>query len=221
MNAILGNSVCKSSLILKNFVCVHSARFYVHSASSSSILRVDTNVTKDVVLFTFDKVRQVRMLNIFGFGQCIFWNYWAYLLYTSIKDTPVDESKLDENSKWYDKINLGENKYKISFAATCGFIGNAMCFAALMYTRRCVNKVVLRRGGKTVLFKVYTFWGGTRTFSTPLANVSCAFPRDLSKWSTPLKVKGHSLFYTLDNVGGKYYNVTLFDATVGLKRSLK
>ncbi|XP_022193420.2 transmembrane protein 223 [Nilaparvata lugens] len=221
MNAILRNTFYKCSIIAKNLKFTPLSRFYGSNPTNTGILNVDTKVNKDVVLYKFEKVRQVRMLSAFGLGQAMFWNYWAHFLYTAIKDTPVDESKLDENSKWYDKINLGQNKYKIAFSAACLFVGNGMFLAAVLYARRCVNKIVLKRGGHSILLSVYTPWGGTSTFSTPLSNVSCVYARDLSKWSTPIKVKGHSFYYTLDNVGGKFNNVMLFDATVGLKRSLK
>ena len=52
--------------------------------SQSSILKVNTNVVKDVVLFKYENPRQFKLLNIFAIVQFGFWSYLAITVHLSL-----------------------------------------------------------------------------------------------------------------------------------------
>lgn len=81
---------------------------------------VNTNVPKDVILYKYENPKFFKIINIFGICQFMFWTYLSHFAFTSLRDAPV-EQKEGQELAWYEKINLGENKYRngitvISFA---------------------------------------------------------------------------------------------------------
>lgn len=90
---------------------------------------VNTNVTKDVILFKYENPRFFKLMNIFGISQFCFWNYLAHFSYTTLRDAPVDQSIAeDKNSAWFEKINLGDNKFRNSISVFCFLIGRFLYF---------------------------------------------------------------------------------------------
>ena len=83
---------------------------------------INTNVTKDVILFKYENPRFFYILNTFGICQFIFWTYLSHFAFTTLRDAPV-EQKDDEELKWYERINLGENKYRNGITAMSFIIG--------------------------------------------------------------------------------------------------
>lgn len=101
---------------------------YLHSSTQKNsqlnrILDVNTNVTKDVILFKYENPRFFKILNLFAICQYLFWNYLAYFAFTTLKDAPVEAAKNEELS-WWRKINLGENKYRNTITIVSFLIGN-------------------------------------------------------------------------------------------------
>lgn len=89
---------------------------------------VNTNIPKDIVLFKYENPRFYKMLNFFGVCQFVFWTYLSHFAFTTLKDAPVEE-KPGEELKWYQRINLGENKYKNGITACSFLIGkSSLCY---------------------------------------------------------------------------------------------
>lgn len=120
------------NLTLKSITC----RFYQTSPKPLSGLTrsnfctkaydINTNVTKDVILFKYENARFFKILNIFGICQFVFWTYLSHFAFTTLRDAPVEKDD-SEDLKWYERINLGENKYRNGITAMSFLIGNQFC----------------------------------------------------------------------------------------------
>ncbi|KAJ8915855.1 hypothetical protein NQ315_004669 [Exocentrus adspersus] len=177
-------------------------------------LDINTNVAKDVILYKYKNDRFFKIINIFGIAQFGFWTYLSMFSFTNLKDVPVDSNEV----KWWRKINLGENKYKISFTAIFFLIGWSILLVTWMYSLKSVKYLILRKGGNEVTIVTYTPTGGNRMFTLGLQNLSCKESRLNAKSQLPIKVKGHYLHYLMD-MRGEFTNPTLFDQTAGLRRN--
>lgn len=83
---------------------------------------LNTAVAKDVVLFKYDNPKFYKIINIFALTQFVFWNYLSHFAFTTLKDAPVEQNP-EEELAWYQKINLGENKYRNAITIFCFMIG--------------------------------------------------------------------------------------------------
>lgn len=177
----------------------------------------DTNVGKDVILFKYENPKFYKVLNTLSISHFIFFSYLCYYTLTSLKDAPDYYSKGD-NLVWYERINLGEDKYRHGISVCCGLIGYGILFVSWMFTLRSVRYLVLRKGGKDVSFVTYTPFGTNRIMTVPLKMVSAEVARETAKSKLPLKIRSRAFYYILD-MRGEFKNPKLFDYTVGLKRN--
>lgn len=76
----------------------------------SKVIDANTNVTKDVILFKYSNDRNFKIANIFAVCQFGFWTYLSLFAFSTLRDAPVE--KPEEETVWWRKINLGENKYR-------------------------------------------------------------------------------------------------------------
>ncbi|CAK1544903.1 unnamed protein product [Leptosia nina] len=135
----------------------------------------------------------------------------------TLKDAPVDTSTVDENTPWFRKINLGENKYKNTLGAVALLVGTGSLGMIWMYTLRSVRFLILNKGGRHLTFVTYTPFGKNRIMKVPIENVCCKEDRKLAKVQLPLKVKNTAMHYMVD-MRGEFKNPLLFDSTAGLSR---
>ncbi|XP_005181816.1 transmembrane protein 223 [Musca domestica] len=177
---------------------------------------VNTNVAKDVIVYKYENPKFFKIINIFGICQFTFWTYLSHFAFTSLRDAPV-EVKEGQELAWYERINLGENKYRNGITVMCFCIGYGVLFAVWMFTLRSVRFLILRKGGQDVTFVTYGPFGHNRIMTVPLKNVSAQQPREIAKVHLPLKVRNRSLFYVLD-MRGEFKNARLYDYTAGLNR---
>lgn len=87
---------------------------------------VNTNVAKDVVLYSYENSRFHKYLNIFAITQFGFWVYLAEFSMNTLKDAPVkvEETAIaGEKLPWYRKINMGENKFRRGITTMCIAVG--------------------------------------------------------------------------------------------------
>ncbi|CAB0017002.1 unnamed protein product [Nesidiocoris tenuis] len=223
------NGRCKS---LGNFSVENLKNNY---STRASLLELNTNVAKDVILYKSDNARFYKYLNLFALSQFGFWLYLGEWAYSSMRDAPVDESAITEDTPWYRKINLGENKYKNSLAGFCVLTGYIMLAGSWLLTLRSVRYLILRKGGQSVSIVSYTPFGKNRILTIPLkyvcfmvkylliffvptSQVSAAESRHTARVNLPLKVHRKWLYYMVD-MRGEFSNTQLFDATVGLRRT--
>ncbi|KAL7736282.1 hypothetical protein ACLKA6_002952 [Drosophila palustris] len=158
------------------------------------------------------------MLNFFGICQFVFWTYLSHFAFTTLKDAPVVE-KPGEELKWYQRINLGDNKYKNGITFCCFMIGYGILFAVWMFTLRSVRFLILRKGGKSVSFVTYGPFNRNRIMTVPLNCISAEESREMARVQLPIKVRDKALYYVLD-MRGEFRNPQLFDYTAGLKRRI-
>ncbi|XP_034110244.1 transmembrane protein 223 [Drosophila nasuta] len=190
----------------------------LRAQSTRAAFDMSTNVTKDVMLFKYENPRFYNMLNFFGVCQFVFWTYLSHFAFTTLKDAPVVE-KPGEELKWYQRINLGENKYKNGITICSFLIGYGILFAVWMFTLRSVRFLILRKGGQSVSFVTYGPFNRNRIMTVPLKCISAEESRELARVQLPIKVKNKSLYYVLD-MRGEFRNPQLFDYTAGLKRRI-
>lgn len=203
-------------LIRKNWDANRLRASVKWASNSSKVLDVNTNVAKDVILFKYDNGRFYKILNVFAICQFGFWVYLSHFSFTTLKDVPINKS---ETAAWYQKINLGENKYRNTMAIVAFLIGYGILIVSWTYTLKSVRYLVLHKGGKELSFVTYTPFGRNRIMKVPVESVSCKETRAASKSQLPIKVKNYYLHYILD-MRGEFRNPTLFDHTAGLRRIL-
>ncbi|XP_030377058.1 transmembrane protein 223 [Scaptodrosophila lebanonensis] len=187
-----------------------------HFCTPSPAFDVSTNVSKDIILFKYENPRFYNILNVFAVCQFVFWSYLSHFAFTTLKDAPVVENP-EYELKWYQRINLGENKYRNGIAVCCFAIGYGILFAAWMFTLRSVRFLILRKGGQDVSFVTYGPFNRNRIMTVPLKCISAQESRELARVQLPIKVKNKTLYYVLD-MRGEFRNPQLFDYTAGLKR---
>ncbi|KAB0792631.1 hypothetical protein PPYR_14590 [Photinus pyralis] len=178
---------------------------------------VNTNLVKDVILYKYDNPRFFKLLNIFAVCQFGFWTYLSLFAYTSLRDAPSTSSP---GAPWYQRINLGENKYRNGIAFLSFLLGYGILAISWMYTLRSVRYLVLHKGGSKVTFVTYAPFGVNRMMTVGLENMSCQQTRQNATTQLPIKVKNRFMYYILD-MKGEFKNAALFDYTAGLKRTLK
>lgn len=108
----------KDNSTVKKFV--NTTRF-----STIQAWEVDTNVTKDVVLYIHNNPRFHKYLNLFAITQFGFWIYLAEFSLSTLRDIPVQKTAEPDtnNLPWYRNINLGENKYRRGITTLCIAVG--------------------------------------------------------------------------------------------------
>lgn len=87
---------------------------------------VNTNVLKDVILFSYDNPKFFKIMNICAICQYFFWCYFGHFCFTEMRDVPIEKKEITEDTPWYMKINLGENKYKNTLGASAFIIGQIL-----------------------------------------------------------------------------------------------
>lgn len=104
--------------------CVNNLQKATYSSVTTKTLHdVNTNVAKDVILFKYENPKFFKYMNIFAVVQYMFWTYSGMFVFSTLKDAPVDESMITENTPWFRKINLGENKYRNGLGTLAVVIG--------------------------------------------------------------------------------------------------
>ncbi|XP_062892268.1 transmembrane protein 223 [Mobula hypostoma] len=201
------------------------ARSYRHWPSQPRARPVSTDLPRDVTLFGNHRPHFFRLLGLFCGTQALFWAYLAHLAFTSLRDTGYEETVLvGDRAEGLPKIggialNLGSDKWRYGFTASCLTVGCLILAAGSAFSRRSVCGVVLHRGGQEVTISSHRLLGGSRSFRVPLRDLSCMAHRHQVASVIPLKVRGHRLYYLLDG-RGQFHHPGLFDVTVGAYRSL-
>ncbi|KAJ0178116.1 hypothetical protein K1T71_005939 [Dendrolimus kikuchii] len=189
------------------------------SVTTRTIHDVNTNVIKDVILFKYENPKFYRYMNIFALVQYMFWTYLGIFAFSSLRDAPVDSSMITEDTPWFRKINLGENKYRNTLGIVAIVVGTGSLTMIWMYTLRSVRYLILNKGGKHITFVTYTPFGQNRMMTVPLENMCCKEKRTMATVQLPIKVKNKTMHYMLD-MRGEFKNPILFDSTAGLFRKL-
>lgn len=105
--------VAVSRFSAKYKICVNNIRTKSHiSITTKTIHDVNTNVIKDVILFKYENPKFFMYMNIFAVVQYMFWTYLGLFAFSSLRDAPVDKSTITDDTPWFRRINLGENKYR-------------------------------------------------------------------------------------------------------------
>ncbi|KAG6464908.1 transmembrane protein 223 [Manduca sexta] len=198
--------------------CVNNIKTSNYSSvSTRTIHDVNTNVVKDVILFKYENPKFYTYMNIFAIVQYVFWTYLGIFAFSSLRDAPVDKSKITDDTPWFRRINLGENKYRNTLGTVAVTVGTGSLLVIWMYTLRSVRFLVLNKGGKHITLVTYTPFGTNRMMKVPLTDVCCKEGRTAARVQLPLKVKNRMMHYMLD-MRGEFKNPLLFDCTAGLFR---
>ncbi|XP_045450534.1 transmembrane protein 223 [Melitaea cinxia] len=205
----LGYSINRIPIIKRNEKSFSSVTKTIHD--------VNTNVAKDVILYKYENPKYYMYMNIFAVVQYMFWTYLGLFALQNLRDAPVDRSKITDETPWYRKINLGDNKYRNTLGAVSIIIGTGSLAMIWMYTLKSVRFLILNKGGHHLTFVTYAPFGNNRIMKVPIQNVCCMESRKIAKVQLPLKVKNTLMYYMLD-MRGEFRNPLLFDCTAGLKR---
>lgn len=93
------------------------------SVTTKTIHDVNTNVVKDVILFKYENPKFFMYMNVFAIVQYVFWTYLGMFAFTTLRDAPVDKSNISDDTPWFRKINLGENKYRNTLGIVSVVVG--------------------------------------------------------------------------------------------------
>ncbi|XP_022110656.1 transmembrane protein 223-like [Acanthaster planci] len=189
-----------------------------------------THIDKNILIYRNDGFTFFRLVGLFAVAQLGFWSYLTYSAFTSMTDSRNfelvkygPEGAPPEEKNWTSlsgiRMKLHSGVWRYALTMLCFAVGGLICFGALTYSKKCIHRIVLRKGGDRVTISTFGFFGQPWSFTVPIANVSCRHSRHGVRTQLPIKVKGHSFFYLLDKEG-KLYNAPLFDQTVGMRRML-
>lgn len=91
--------------------------------TNKAIHEVNTKVVKDVILYKYENAKFFKYMNAFAVIQYMFWSYLGIFAFSSLRDAPVDESKVTHETPWYRRVNLGENKYRNGLGTIAVLVG--------------------------------------------------------------------------------------------------
>ncbi|XP_074087372.1 transmembrane protein 223 [Macrotis lagotis] len=165
----------------------------------------------DVLLFEHERGRFFALLGLFCAGQGVFWTSLAAAALAG----PGGGGARGPGQRPGSRSAL----WRYGLAAGCASVGLLVLAAGLLFSRRSVRSVLLRRGGQRVTLTTHAPFGLGASFTVPLRHVSCAAPRGQVPAVLPLKVKGRRFYFLLDK-GGRFPDARLFDLTVGTYRGL-
>uniref|UniRef100_A0A2H1VFB4 SFRICE_005664 n=1 Tax=Spodoptera frugiperda TaxID=7108 RepID=A0A2H1VFB4_SPOFR len=208
-----------ASRLFTNYkTCINNTKSATYSGvATKTIHDVNTKVIKDVILFKYENPKFFMYMNIFAVVQYMFWSYLGLFSFSTLRDAPVDKSTITEDTPWFRRINLGENKYRNTLGTVSIVVGAGSLFMIWMYTLRSVRYLILNKGGRQLTFVTYTPFGRNRMMTVPIENVCCKESRNIAKVQLPLKIKNRWMHYMLD-MRGEFKNPLLFDSTAGLLR---
>lgn len=95
------------------------------SLATTTLHDVNTNVIKDVILFKYENPKFFMYMNVFAIVQYMFWTYLGIFAFSTLRDAPVDKTKVTDETPWFRKINLGENKYRNTLGSLAVVIGKS------------------------------------------------------------------------------------------------
>lgn len=212
LNRRLSKSTRNTESTLRSFKCCRSY------TSSRLPFEINSDFSKDIVLFRFDNSTFYKLLGLFGMAQLFFWLYLAQFSYRNLKDVPTDANSTSK--PFWRKINLGQNKYRYGITFLCMSVGYMVAIVSAFLPLRTISSIVLCKGGIKARILTYTPFGTTRKIEVPLNNISCQQSRHSASSNMTLKIKGRWFFFLIDR-RGVFLQPKLFDHTVGLYRNLK
>jgi len=212
----LAHRSCKTRLL--NDVRGRSGR---RDFAERSIFDVNTNVSRDVLLYRSSGDRTYKMISVFSIVQFGFWLSVAdsYNVMLNRKRGTDDADNELHSIPWVDKLKAQGKLVTLGIPIGCLCMGTILIAICCVYTMKSVKTLILCKGGDNLSITSFGFFNRNITMKIPLENVSCAVGRNARGQSIPLKVKGKWFHYTLDKKG-EIYNTKLFDLTAGLRRNL-
>ncbi|KAL1426176.1 hypothetical protein MTO96_018436 [Rhipicephalus appendiculatus] len=115
---------------------------------------------------------------------------------------------------------LTTQPYRYGLVAFCTAFGTLVAVGSSMFVLRNVRSLLLLKGGQRVAVQTYAPFRELRAFQVPLEHISCGQSRLQKSSYITLKIKGHWLYYVLDQ-RGVFPHPELFDNTVGMARKFK
>lgn len=114
--------------------CVNKVKNVSYSSvATKTIHDVNTNVTKDVILYKYENPKFYMYMNLFAVVQYMFWSYLGLFAFSTLRDAPVDKSKITEDTPWFRKINLGENKYRNTLGSVAFLVGKNIFYLHIYF----------------------------------------------------------------------------------------
>lgn len=122
--------------------CINKVKNVSYSSvATKTIHDVNTNVTKDVILFKYENPKFYMYMNIFAVVQYMFWSYLGIFAFSTLRDAPVDKSKITDETPWFRKVNLGENKYRNTLGSVAFLVGKNLFLHLIIYNYDNVSHV--------------------------------------------------------------------------------
>ncbi|XP_074128593.1 transmembrane protein 223 [Sminthopsis crassicaudata] len=165
---------------------------------------------RDVLLFEHKRGRFFAFLGFFCAGQGVFWASLAAAAVSGPGGGAQGSGR---------RPSPGSTLWRYGLAAGCASVGLLVLAAGLLFSRRSVSSVLLRKGGQRVTLTTHAPFGLGAQLTVPLHQVSCMAHRGEVPAVLPIKVKGHRFYFLLDK-DGRFPNMRLFDVTVGAYRRL-
>ncbi|KAM8971808.1 transmembrane protein 223 [Sarcophilus harrisii] len=200
-------------------LALHLSRLGPPRASRARAALHEAAPQRDVLLFEHKRGRFFAFLGFFCAGQGVFWTSLAAAALAGPgggAQGPEAEGGVPGSGR---RPSPSSTLWRYGLAAGCASVGLLVLAAGLLYSRRSVSSVLLRKGGQRVTLTTHAPFGLGAQLTVPLHQVSCMAHRGEVPAVLPIKVKGHRFYFLLDKAG-HFPNMRLFDLTVGAYRGL-
>lgn len=124
-------SIVENLKYCKNFEPITISKVFHSSVAKKPLYNINTNVAKDVILYKYDNTKFFKYMNYFAVGQYIMWAYLGSFAFSTLRDAPVDQSKITKDTPWFKRVNLGEKKYRIAIGSAAVIIGEDVIYILL------------------------------------------------------------------------------------------
>jgi len=209
--------------------------FIRQETSTSVFSNIQKTFSHNILVFEY-KDRILPLLGIIGLTQFIaldFVAYWSFYLFGTVT---AKEENLTSNSTLIERaativptkrfryvtnliiVLLSKRIYQKIYLSTDYHLGGAIFGACLIYPTRCIRRLYLLKDGSSIGVVTYALWPSARKFTVPLENVSGKTSLQPRGIFHKLNIRNRWLSYLVNKREGKFYNQTLYETVIALKR---
>ncbi|CAF1269020.1 unnamed protein product [Adineta steineri] len=189
------------------------------STTTSAFSNIQKSLSNNVLVFEY-KDRILPVLGVLGFIQFIAFDliaYWSFYLFGTVT---AKQENLTSESTLLDRAAtiVPTKKFRYTTNAIIVLLSGAIFGACIIYPARCIRRLYLLKDGSSVGVVTYALWPNARKFTVPLENVSAQTGLKGVGVFHKLSLKDRWLSHLVNNREGKFYNKTIYETVIALKR---
>ncbi|CAF5207080.1 unnamed protein product, partial [Rotaria magnacalcarata] len=90
--------------------------------------------------------------------------------------------------------------------------------ACIVYPARCIRRLYLLKDGSSIGVVTYALWPSARKFTVPLEQISSQTGLEGSGIFHKINIRNRWLSHLINKREGKFYNKTIYETVIALKR---